>query len=417
MSLSKNPPEPGPEGRATARLGPRPLALHLAIAMTTGAGALAALPGARAGVVAWSPDLTDEAATLLDELAGTEANHLMAAVARAQSRRLDEMISGIRAYHAHAYVRDLPEPDVLWQEGTTRLLDYGGEGPIAALFVPSLINRFYVLDITAERSLLRWLAGNGVRTLVVDWDAPDDAARDYDLDGYIGGRLERALDAVLATQDRPLALVGYCLGGNLALAAALRRSRDLVGLGLLAAPWDFHAGRGAQTELFQLMEGGLEVLLQGFGALPVDVLQALFASLDPNLAARKFRRFSRLEPDSRAAKIFVALEDWLNDGVPLAPKVARTCLVDWYGHNRPYHGDWQVCGAPVRPEGLELPAFVAIPANDRIVPPASTEALSKALPNVQVVAPNAGHIGMVVGSAGPTGLWQPLCDWLLGLAK
>ena len=97
---------------------------------------------------------------------------------------------------------------------------------------------------------------------------------------------------------------------------------------------------------------GLESLLQGFGVLPVDVLQALFAALDPSLAARKFRHFAALDPNSGEAAHFVALEDWVNDGVPLAAQVARDCLLGWYGGDNPAQGRWKI---PIRRSGAPLP--------------------------------------------------------------
>jgi poly[(R)-3-hydroxyalkanoate] polymerase subunit PhaC len=408
---------PVPAETPPVRLGPRPLALHLATAMASGVTALAALPAARAGRLPWAGELAPEAAALAASLAGIDPSAFAAAVVEAQSRRLSEVLAGVRAYHAHPFRRALSAPEVAWREGSTRLLDYGGHGAVAALFVPSLINRYYVLDLLAERSLLRWLAGEGVRVLALDWDAPGPAERAFGLDDYIVGRLGRAIDRALEISGRPLAPVGYCLGGNLALAAAARRQSDLAGLALLATPWDFHAGRGAQASLFGLVEGHLELVLQAFGELPVDLLQALFAWLDPTLAQRKFRRFAAMRQDSAKARAFVALEDWLNDGVPLAPRVARQCLVEWYGRNTPPDGGWSIAGRPVRPQELALPCFVAIPDNDRIVPPASAQALAEALPAPRVVIPKAGHIGMIVGQGAVSGLWRPLAEWLRGLAK
>lgn len=408
---------PTPSAEAPARLGPRPLGLHLGLAISAGVGAIAALPAVRSGLLPWPPDLATEAAALGRRLAEVDLASLSAALVRVQGRRLQEVLQGIQAYHAHPFRRDLAPPPVLWREGTTRLLDYGGTGPVAALFVPSLINRYYVLDLTADQSLARWLAQRGVRVLVLDWDAPGKIEAGFDLDDYIAGRLERAVEQAIATVGGPLALVGYCLGGNLALAAALRRQSDLAGLALLATPWDFHAGSAGQAGLLALVEGHLDILLRAFGELPVDVLQLLFTWLDPQLAPRKFRRFAAMPPESAAARGFVALEDWLNDGVPLAPKVARQCLVEWYGRNLPMQGAWTVLGRPIRPAKLRLPAFLAIPGNDRIVPPASALALAQTLPAAKVVRPRAGHIGMVVGQGGRRGLWQPLGDWLAALAK
>ena len=405
---------------ALRRLAPRPLALHMAAASAGGFGALAALPAARAGLVPWASELAAEARGITAELNAAPPDALALALNAAIEARLRDFLAGVAAYHGHPFSRSLPAPGVLWREGTTRLLDFAPlqgaiDGP-ALLIVPSLINRYYVLDLMAEASLVRWLNRAGRRVLVVDWDAPGEVERGFTVTDYVAGRLDRLLDAALAGLDRPPALAGYCLGGTLSLGLACRREGDLAGLALLAAPWDFHAGRGAETRLFLAMEGMIDGLLAAFGEVPIDILQALFAWLDPDLASRKFRRFAAIAPESPAARRFVALEDWLNDGVPVAGPVARECLLDWYGRNLPGRGLWRLAGATVRPETLDLPAFVAIPAQDRIVPPASAEAILPALPKAEVVRPRAGHIGMMVGGRAESGLWRPLLDWLAGLA-
>ena len=396
------------------RQGPRPMALHLAVAMANSMSSLAALPIARSGSLSWDPSLDDQAATISRLLSASDPGALAGAVAAESQRRLAEMLTGIRAYQSHPYHRDLADVPAVWREGSTRLLDYGGapDAPVA-LFVPSLVNRAYILDLSARRSLLRWLATNGVRPLLVDWTAPGPDERDYDLTDYVAGRLERALDAAMDLAGGRVGLVGYCMGGNLALALALRRPDDLTHLALMATPWDFQAELGAQARLFAALEEVLDDILAAFGELPVDILQAMFAGLDPNLAARKFRRFARLDPAGKPAADFVALEDWLNDGVPLVTKVARECLVGWYGRNAPVAGDWRIAGEPVTPESLALPVLLAMPADDRIVPPASAQALADRLPRATTISPRAGHIGMVAGSRAKRALWQPLRDWLV----
>ena len=60
------------------------------------------------------------------------------------------------------------------------------------LVVPSLINRWEVLDLTAEKSLLRAMAAHGLRPYLVDWGTPDDEERRFDTAAYVA-RLERAL--------------------------------------------------------------------------------------------------------------------------------------------------------------------------------------------------------------------------------
>jgi polyhydroxyalkanoate synthase subunit PhaC len=109
----------------------------------------------------------------------------------------------------------------------------------------------------------------------------------------------------------------------------------------------------------------------------------------------------------------VALEDWLNDGVPLAAPVARECLEGWYGRNSPARLEWRVAGLPVDPSALRMPAFVAVPARDRIVPPESARPLAELIPGAVLLTPGAGHIGMAAGSTAEAALWRPLRDWLL----
>ena len=138
----------------------------------------------------------------------------------------------------------------------------------------------------------------------------------------------------------------------------------------------------------------LEPALAFSHALPVDLLQSLFALLDPWGVAEKYRGFARLPPDSERARLFVALEDWLNDGVPLAAEVARACLREWYGENAPARGKWRIAGLPVDPSAITTPTFVAVPGRDTIVPPESARPLARLIPGAFLHQPAAGHIGM-----------------------
>ncbi|HEX7390529.1 MAG TPA: alpha/beta fold hydrolase [Acidiphilium sp.] len=323
----------------------------------------------------------------------------------AQDRAL---IEGIAAYRRHPYRRDLADPPAIWNEGESRLLDYDGDGP-AILFVPSLVNRAYVLDLMEEASFLRFLAGNGVRPLLLDWGWPGPDERQFTMTDYIAGRLERALAAL----DGPVILAGYCMGGLLALASALRNPERVRALALLATPWDFHADNPEGAAALGQSVPLLDPILRATGTLPIDALQMLFATLDPFGVATKYRGFAELDPDSARARRFVALEDWLNDGVPLAAPVATETLAGWYGGNTPALGQWRVAGMPVDPARLGCPVLVATPARDRLVPPASAGALAARIPHAEVIAPEAGHIGMVAGMSAERALWRPFLDWAL----
>jgi polyhydroxyalkanoate synthase len=447
----------GPTARRGQRLGPRPLPAHLAAAIWTWTSSQTAWPAWKNGWLPWkepggqaaaatagsspagnSPAGSSRAAkreSLRREIANADPGAFAAALQRETTRRHLDLLRGIQAYRAHPYTRALADPPALWQEGTTRLLDYG-QCPEAAdpngpplLVVPSLINRAYILDLKPELSLLRHLAGLGFRPLLVDWDRPGAQERGFSLTDYIAGRLERALDAACQAAGRPMPAVGYCMGGLLALALAERRQRDVTALALLATPWDFHAdpdsnasGAGGHSQAPQARVAAtgaqaLEPTMQTLGVLPVDALQTLFQGLDPLTGVRKFLTFAHLNPDSPKAETFVALEDWLNDGVPLAAAVARECLYGWYGRNDTARGRWKIAGRPVDPARVRQPTLCLLPAQDRIVPPASAAALGTALPNAEVQRPPLGHIGMVVSGKAKAEAWAPLTDWLARLRR
>ncbi|WP_431270033.1 hypothetical protein [Dankookia sp. P2] len=189
----------------------------------------------------------------------------------------------------------------------------------------------------------------------------------------------------------------------------------LRGLALLATPWDFWAADAERARGLAATLPGLEPLLRATGTLPVDTLQALFAAHDAAGIGEKYRAFAKLDPDSSRARRFVALEDWLNGGVPLAAPVAREALSGWYGANSPARGDWRIAGEVVAPQALRLPAFLAIPARDRIVPPASALALAATMPGAHVHHAAAGHVGMVAGGGAEVQLWRPLLTWIKAL--
>lgn len=397
-------------GPTTARLGPRPLPLHLLAAHSAWMSSLAALPLLKKGSHDWK--LNAAMTALTAELAGHPTERLAEAVGTEMLRRSAAMLRGIEAYRHHPYHRDLPPPPALWEEGASVIRDYGEGRGLPVLFVPSLVNRAYILDLSARRSFLRWLAGQGLRPLLLDWGEPGDTERRFDLTDYIAGRLVRAIDAMTALTGGPMPLVGYCMGGLLAVAAAERRPDAVSAVVALATPWDFHAEDAEQVRLKATLITALRPWLSLWGEMPVDMLQALFTSLDPLLAAKKFTAFGRAGTGSAKAVDFVALEDWLNDGVPLPTGVAVDCIGGWYGDNSPARGTWRIAGRPVRPAGIGRPSLHVIPSQDRIVPPDSARALADAMPGSERLEPPLGHIGMMVGGGARQAVWEPLAAWL-----
>lgn len=344
--------------------------------------------------------------------------------AAAVARRLGAAMRGIEAWQRHPYRRVPAEPPVLWSEGSSRLLDYGAvaeaaPGGVPLLVVPSLINRAYVLDLNAEHSMLRGLAARGLRPLLLDWGPPGPEEAAFDLDDYAARRLVPALDAVRALAGRPVAVMGYCMGGTLALGLAARMPGRVAALVTLGAPWRFARATGLAGAVRGLAAlrgpAEAEALVAGlgaaFGAVPTATLQALFALVDP-LQALKFARLARLDPRAEAARRFVALEDWLADGVPLAARAARDLLVDWQIRDLPSRGGWRLLGGIVRPEAVRAPTLAFCGRSDLIAPPPVAEPLAAVILGARIERPATGHVGMVVGRAAPRQVWDAVAGFV-----
>ncbi|WP_233432974.1 alpha/beta fold hydrolase [Thalassospira povalilytica] len=395
--------------------------------MTSWLSSRAALPIFLKQLLPWKPELKEQAENLLREIEAFHPDDIAQALDRVAFDRHAGFHDGVRSYQRHPYRRPRDGADgdipVIWEDGSTRVYDYGALSPDDdqaagkyVLLVPSLVNRGYILDLNEKRSFARYLAKCGYRPLLVEWGYPGIDEANFGLDDYIAARLVTILQDVADMNGGPVPVVGYCMGGVLALAATLLDPAQVSKLVLLATPWDFMAAGPTQSRIAAAFAPSLPHMLAIHDTLPVDVLQSLFASLDPFMIGEKFRRFGQMATDSARAHDFVALEDWLNDGVPLTRRVSVDCLIGWYVENKPAKGEWQIDGIDINPADLSCPVLAVIPENDRIVPPESAKALFDAFPEDlrTELHPSSGHIGMMVGSRAEKSTWDPVAKWLAG---
>ena len=114
---------------------------------------------------------------------------------------------------------------VIYENELMQLIQYEATTPTVkktpVLIVPPWINKFYILDLNAEKSFIKWLVGEGVTVFVISWVNPDARLAEKGFDDYMREGIMAALDAAaIVTGERQAHAVGYCVGGTL-LASTL----------------------------------------------------------------------------------------------------------------------------------------------------------------------------------------------------
>jgi polyhydroxyalkanoate synthase subunit PhaC len=322
----------------------------------------------------------------------------IAAACAGDGARLARVLEGLRRYQAMPLAAPRPPRPVVARIGNVSLHDHGGAGAVVVL-VPSLINPPDVLDLAPGHSLAAGLASAGLRVFSLDWGETEP----HGLEAAITDRLVPLVTGL----NTPVALVGHCLGGTLAIAATALLGARVQRLALLAAPWHFAGYDAAARGAMAAWWASAAPLAETLGSVPIDLLQPAFWALDAHAVTAKFEALATA--DAASLDSFARLEDWANSGQPLSIAATRTLAETLFAADASGTGHWQIAGRRIDPAALDVPILDIIAGRDRIVPPAS--ALSARGPGTPLRL-DAGHVGMVVGRRAPEMLWQPLTQWL-----
>ncbi len=339
-------------------------------------------------------------------------------VERLLGQRASALAEGLRRYQTHQ-ATPTPERPSVWHQGNVHLRAIApkkGTAAKAPIFLaPSLINRYAILDLTRETSFVEYLASEGHPVFLLDWGTPGASEEALDAAGYVEQRLLPALRAMVAATGQPPVLVGYCMGGLLALAAAQLAPELARALVLLATPWDFSAPSLAAQQLMPHQIAQLEQWITGQKQIDPATLDHWFYLQQPWSVHAKFRNLGTMRAGEATTDAFLAAEAWLHDGVPLTAPVARDGWVRWGYHNDTKLGRWRVGGQAVDPRRIPHPTLLLCPREDAIVPPACARPLTKLLPHAQLVEPPTGHIGALVGAGRKSALWEPVSAFIEAL--
>jgi poly[(R)-3-hydroxyalkanoate] polymerase subunit PhaC len=320
---------------------------------------------------------------------------------------------GITKFQESNYQREVRPVQVELQIGSTKLLNYvesdTKDSPVV-LFVPSLINKSYILDLEENCSLMRYLGASNIAPYLVDFNEPRVDELEYGCADYLQLRILKFINYLYKKYGRPIYLAGYCLGGTLSIAAAQICQKGMIkGLALVATPWDFTQLK-ERVSVDESYINNIKLIISASDKVPPPVIQTLFYFLDPDKVISKFIKFGQVV--GAKSKRFMAVERWLNDGISITKVVAMECMEQFIYNNITAEGKWQVGSHIIKPQNLDVPVFLAIPRKDSVVSPESTYPLISMIKNKTVVEPSSGHIGLIIGRNSVRDLWEPLTNWL-----
>ncbi|HSQ66302.1 MAG TPA: alpha/beta fold hydrolase [Polyangiaceae bacterium] len=285
------------------------------------------------------------------------------------------------------------------------------EPRLPLLLVPSMINRWYVLDLRPGASLAAALAARGLDVFCLDWGVPQDEDRHLSWDEVVR-RLEHAMHRVLrVTGQERLGVLGYCMGGTLSAIAAARNQDRVAALANLAGPVDFAKG-GLLTELVAPQHFDAEAVASAGNVSPMQ-MQSGFWALRPTGQLAKWFGLADRGDDPAFRDAFEALETWAGDNIPFPAAAYTTYIRELYQENRLVRGEHAVMGERVDLANIRCPLLSIVADRDTICPPAAALALAEKVSSKdkQVVTASGGHVGAVVGSKAQKTLYPPIADW------
>jgi polyhydroxyalkanoate synthase len=237
------------------------------------------------------------------------------------------------------------------------------------LFVPPLVNKYYLFDLTPKASYLKWLVDQGHTVFVISWANPDESHADTGMDAYVKDGVVAALDAVeAATGEADADLVSYCLGGTLsamtlAYLAQTGRADRVASATLIATLVDF--GDMGEWSVFtnEADLNAFDRYLDDKGYVEAHDLTKLFSAVRANdLIWSSVVNHYLLGDEVRASDLLW----WFDDGSRIPARMLKEYGRQILRGNQLKDGGVQIDGVTLDLKAIETPVMIVALKDDHV---------------------------------------------------
>ncbi|MEM6265000.1 MAG: class III poly(R)-hydroxyalkanoic acid synthase subunit PhaC [Bacteroidota bacterium] len=309
--------------------------------------------------------------------------------------------------------------ETVWSDGKVKLYRFTNENKIKAktpvLICYALVNRWEMMDLQPDRSLIRRLLDQGLEVYVIDWGYASAVERYKTMEDYIDGNLNDCVDYICESHGiNKVNLLGVCQGGTFSVVYTALHPEKVKNLITMVTPIDFDNNEGL---LFRWSKDvDVDAIVDGYnGVVPGEFLNIAFDLLKPMSKVRKYMGLPRILEKESSLMNFLRMEKWVADCPAQAGETYRQFIKDFYKQNKLIKGEFEIAGKKLNLKDIKMPVLTIYAKDDHIVPPETTTILNDLVgaKDKELYEFPGGHIGVFVGSRSQRDLAPAVAKWLI----
>ncbi|HLW69731.1 MAG TPA: alpha/beta fold hydrolase [Candidatus Binataceae bacterium] len=334
-------------------------------------------------------------------------------------RTIQRSIKGLEFLRSSDMPVGLTPKDVIHRRGTLELHHYR---PLAdeiyrvpLVMVMSLVSRSYIFDLAPGQSLIEFLLKKGYDVYSIDWGVPRPEDKRLRLEDYCLDFIPDCVRQIARDSGEPdVSMIGYCMGGMLALIyAALHADGPLKNLICAATPVNYE-GMGLFRTWSDRRYFDVDKLVDTLGNVPGEFIYNSFQMLKPmQRIAGQIKLWDNMWNDEYV-KSYRLIDRWGADQIPFPGECFRQTTKELSWDNKLYKNELILNGQRVDLRNVRVPCLTIMAQHDDIAPYEATRVLTEAIGSTdkQDLLLKGGHVSLMAGRNASGRLWPALDRWL-----